>query len=131
MTLLIKALFPWANVSKPNESSFSTVLCLEAKDDGARQKTTEDHSTPLWLQDIIDDYDDQGIQMSRPFRKKRSKKEKPEAFRREAADASASESADYDSSVDIEAVKQDLKSRAGNAGMLLKRPGHPAGLAED
>ena len=65
--------------------------------------------------------------MSRPLRKKKSKREKPEAFRREAADVSASESAGYDSSVDIEAVKQDLKSRSGNGGrsrslnMCLKR----------
>ena len=57
--------------------------------------------------------------MSRPLRKKKSNREKPEAFKREAADASASESAGYDSSVDIAAVKQDLKSRAGNGGKFL------------
>lgn len=71
------------------------------------------------MQDIIDEYDDQGIRMTRPFRKKRSRKEKPEAFRREAADASASESADYDSSADVDAIKQELRTQT-------KRGGEPA-----
>lgn len=71
------------------------------------------------VQDIIDDYDGQGIRMSRPFRKRRSRKEKPEAFQREAADASASESAGYDSNdVDVDTIKQELHSRSHRKGQL-------------
>ena len=73
------------------------------------------------LQDIIDDYDDQGIRMARPLRKKRSRKEKPEAFLRDTADASASESAGYDSNVDVGAIKQELRDRGNKGDISLNR----------
>lgn len=62
--------------------------------------------------------------MTKPLRKKRSRKEKPEAFRRVAADAdgSANESIGYDSSADVDPNRQDGQIGEPISGPVMKKP---------
>lgn len=59
--------------------------------------------------------------MTRPLRRKRSAKRKPEALWKEGADVSVSESTDYDSSAEVGTIRHNLQSSKASQGAAKKK----------